>query len=84
MLFQHLSFSEKPEVINMNILFNSKNIRWNKETLEYEEIEEELIEEQEQDDIEEELEEQESESLKMKEPIIKKRKDVNDVDDEEG
>ena len=90
MLFQHLSFSEKPEVINMNILFNSKNIRWNKETLEYEEIEEELIEEQdgsdeEHDEIEEELEEQETTSLKITtEHIIKKRKDVNDVDDEEG
>jgi hypothetical protein len=36
MLFQHLSFAEKPEVINMNILFNSKNIKWNKETQEYE------------------------------------------------
>jgi|688.fasta_scaffold06068_18 hypothetical protein len=36
MLFQHLSFAEKTEVINMNILFNSKNIKWNKETQEYE------------------------------------------------
>ena len=87
MLFQHLNFSEKPEVINMNILFNSKNIKWNKETLEYEEIEE-IIEEQidelidEQDEAEE-LDEEESVSLKMIEPI-KKRKDVNDVDDEEG
>jgi hypothetical protein len=93
MLFKHLSFSEKPEVIYMNILFNSRNIKWNKETLEYEEIEEEfneeLIEEinKEQDDNEEELEEmdeEESGSLKMTEPIVKKRKDVNDIDDEEG
>jgi hypothetical protein len=85
MLFQHLNFSEKPEVINMNILFNSKNIKWNKETLEYEEIEE-TIEEQIDELIEDqdEAEELDEEELKMTEPIIKKRKDVNDVDDEEG
>lgn len=85
MLFQHLSFSEKPEVINMNILFNSKNIRWNKETLEYEEIEE-VIEEQIDEIIDEpeELEEIDEEELKITEPIIKKKRDVNDIDDEEG
>jgi hypothetical protein len=88
MLFQHLSFSEKPEVINMNILFNSKNIKWNKDTLEYEEIEE-LIEEQDEAEDLNELEEvedleEEINSLKMPEPVINKRKDVNDVDDEEG
>ena len=63
--------------------------KWNKETQEYKEIEEELIEEiieeiNEEQDVEEELEEQESDALKIKEPIIKKRKDVNEVDDEEG
>ena len=83
MLFQHLSFYEKPEVINMNILFNSKNIRWNKDTLEYEEIEE-LIEEQDEIEEPEELEEIDEEELKMTEPIIKKKRDVNDIDDEEG
>jgi hypothetical protein len=90
MLFQHLSFSEKPEVINMNILFNSKNIRWNKETLEYKEIEGELIEEQKQDQEQDDIEEEELEEIdeteetkKIEKSIIKKRKDVNDVDDEE-
>jgi hypothetical protein len=29
MLFSNLSFEDKPEVINMNILFNSKDIYWN-------------------------------------------------------
>ena len=89
MLFQHLNFSEKPEVINMNILFNSKNIKWNKETLEYEEIEEQ--EEVEEPEEVEELEEQEEfeklndEELKINEPVsvIKKVRDVNDIDDEE-
>ena len=87
MLFQHLSFSEKPEVINMNILFNSKNIKWNKETLEYKEIEELIEELNEEQDEPEELEdepEELNEELEKSEPIIKKRKDVNDVDDEEG
>jgi hypothetical protein len=81
MLFQHLNFSEKPEVINMNVLFNSKNIKWNKETLEYEEIE--LIEE-ESDLIEEQDEAEDLEEFEEKtEPVIKKLKDVNEVDDEE-
>ena len=38
-LFQHLNFNQKPEVLNMNMLFNSKNIRWNKDIEEYEEYE---------------------------------------------
>jgi len=87
MLFQYLSFSEKPEVINMNILFNSKNIRWNKDTMEYEEIEEqidELIEEHDEVEELEDLDEEDPGSLKMTEPIIKKKRDVNDIDDEEG
>jgi hypothetical protein len=87
MLFQYLSFSEKPEVINMNILFNSKNIRWNKDTMEYEEIEEqidELIEEHDEVEELEDLDEEDPGSLKMTEPIIKKKRDLNDIDDEEG
>jgi hypothetical protein len=86
MLFQHLSFSEKPEVINMNILFNSKNIKWNKETLEYEEIEElnEELDDPEEFEDENEKIDDESESLKMTEPVIKKIKDIDDFDDEEG
>jgi hypothetical protein len=85
MLFQHLNFAEKPEVINMNILFNSKNIKWNKETLEYEELIEELIEEFKEDELDEESEEEkeEKEENKILESI-KKIKDVNYVDDEEG
>ena len=87
MLFQHLNFSEKPEVINMNILFNSKNIKWNKETLEYEE--QELNEEQESSEESESNEEQyeeleEIEECEIKENVVKKIKDVNDIDDEEG
>jgi hypothetical protein len=39
-LFKHLNFYEKPEVINMNILFNSQNMRWDKEQHEFIEIEE--------------------------------------------
>lgn len=88
MLFQHLNFAEKPEVINMNILFNSKNIKWNKKTLEYEEVFEELNEEQEEQEETEESEDldesEEVEEYKRREPIVKKIKDVNEVDDEEG
>lgn len=34
-LFKHLRFDEKPEVINMNILFNSQNIKWDKDRREF-------------------------------------------------
>jgi hypothetical protein len=39
LLFRRLNSIEKPEVVNMNILFNSKNIMWNKDLQEYEEFE---------------------------------------------
>jgi hypothetical protein len=81
LLFKYLNFSEKPEVINMNILFNSKNIKWNKETNEYEDVhdeDDEYIEENEDDDeVEEELKEEINDETCLK-------RDVNDVDDEEG
>jgi len=42
MLFRNITSEEKPEVINMNLLFNSKNIKWN--GTDYEEIAEVLTE----------------------------------------
>jgi hypothetical protein len=56
-LFTRFSSEEKPEVINMNRLFNCKNIRWN--GVEYEELPEEnddadLYGEEDRDDEEEE------------------------------
>ena len=58
-LFTKYSFEEKPEVINMNKLFNCKNVHWN--GLEYEELPEEnniinFGEEQEEDEEDEEEE----------------------------
>lgn len=38
MLFANMAFSDKPEVLNMNMLFNSRNVRWNKELGKYDEI----------------------------------------------
>jgi hypothetical protein len=43
-LFTRVESTAKPEVINMNILFNSRNVKWNGE-----EFEEEQDEESEQD-----------------------------------
>ena len=37
-LFTKFKSEEKPEVLNMNILFNSGNLRWNKDSSSYEEI----------------------------------------------
>jgi hypothetical protein len=56
-LFTKYSFEEKPEVINMNQLFNCRNVRWN--GLEYEDVPEENLDlsfEEEDDEEEEELE----------------------------
>ena len=56
-LFTKIASEEKPEVINMNQLFNSKNIKWNGQEYEEfpDEIETDLIDESydEDDDIEE-------------------------------
>lgn len=92
-LFQHLEFSKKPEVLNMNCLFNSKNIEWNEELEEYQEIndtecsDDDYIEEtnetnniKTEDDYQEDNyqnDEQENMSLNYK-------KDVNDVSDDEN
>ena len=94
-LFNYLQFYEKPEVINMNILFNTKNIRWNKETQEYENIEEENQDEQDNNieedlDIDEDEDDDEDEDelnkskSKLKENNRMAKKDVNEVDDEEN
>ena len=88
-LFNYLQFYEKPEVINMNILFNSKNIKWNKETQEYENIEEENQDDnycEENDDIQEDENIEEDEYNESKSPENKNsllKKDVNEVDDED-
>jgi len=42
-LFTRFESTAKPEVINMNILFNSRNVKWNGE--EFEELEEFDVEE---------------------------------------
>ena len=88
MLFQHLDYFEKPEVINMNILFNSKNIKWNKETLEYEEIEsqeeehnEELDEEFDDDNDNDNLLDDDNKQ-EIEQMPKNAKKDVNDVDEE--
>lgn len=39
MLFANMAFYDKPEVLNMNVLFNSRNVRWNSELDEYEDME---------------------------------------------
>jgi hypothetical protein len=39
-LFTKIASEEKPEVINMNQLFNSKNVKWNGQ--EYEEFPDEI------------------------------------------
>ena len=63
-LFTSFRSEEKPEVINMNQLFNCKNIKWNGAY--YEELpEEELVAvfgEEEGEEIEEELDESEDEN----------------------
>ncbi len=56
MLFKKFAPEEKPEVINMNILFNTKNIIWNTDKNEYEELPEEESEEELFDEITEEVE----------------------------
>jgi hypothetical protein len=60
-LFTRFESENKPEVINMNKLFNSKNVKWN--GLEYEELPEEEIkivfDEAEEEDEEEDTEEEE-------------------------
>jgi hypothetical protein len=60
-LFRKFESEEKPEVINMNILFNSKNIRWT--GTEYEELPDkmELDSDFEEDDEEEEAEDEDNE-----------------------
>lgn len=62
-LFTKFASEDKPEVINMNVLFNSKNIKWT--GTEYEEIPEELntdgLQEFEESDNNEEEEEEEQE-----------------------
>jgi hypothetical protein len=59
-LFHKYESEEKPEVINMNILFNSKNIKWNGSTYEelpeQEEYNNEYDVHEEVEEIEEELE----------------------------
>jgi hypothetical protein len=63
-LFRSFRSEEKPEVINMNQLFNCKNIKWN--GVYYEELpEEELVAvfgEEEEEEIEEELDELEDDN----------------------
>lgn len=62
LLFKHLRFEEKPEAINMNVLFNSRTIMWNAETGEFDELnsDEESVESEYQDqDQDEECDEDE-------------------------
>jgi hypothetical protein len=83
MMFKHLNFSEKPEVINMNILFNSKNIKWNKETQEYEDVEQEDEEDEEEEQEEEQKEEEQKEEEQDEEETKKQmKKDVNEDDED--
>lgn len=89
LLFKHLNFSEKPEVINMNILFNSKNVKWNKETNEYEDVIENEEDENENEDEDENENDDENienidEDTTKEETNTNAKRDVNDVDDEEG
>ena len=37
-LFTKFKSEDKPEVLNMNMLFNSGNLKWNKSTSSYEEV----------------------------------------------
>lgn len=92
MLFKHLEFSEKPEVVNMNILFNSKNIKWNKETQEYEDdVEENLNDDINYYDNDNESDEDENDNVNNDDNIINEnvddsppsaKRDVNEVDEE--
>lgn len=92
-LFQHLEFNKKPEVLNMNCLFNSKNIKWNEESEEYQEIfetdclddytlEDSDDEEQFNSKMNENLDDEEKEDLLNYK--INNKKDVNDVSDDEN
>jgi hypothetical protein len=51
-LFTRFASTDKPEVLNMNMLFNSRNVKWNGQ--EYEEFEEDDIVSREEDLEEEE------------------------------
>jgi len=91
-LFQYLNFNEKPEVLNMNCLFNSKNIIWNEELEEYQEINENNSEDgfiSEESDNEDNNEEKIIEKYNNEEKVnssnfkINNKKDVNDVSDDE-
>jgi hypothetical protein len=65
-LFTRVASEDKPEVINMNQLFNCKNVKWN--GTEYEEIPEAEIEEDELLDYEDEDEDEDNvkQSTKIK------------------
>jgi hypothetical protein len=69
-LFSRIASVDKPEVINMNKLFNSKNVKWN--GTDYEELPDELHSDELDDDDElEEEEEQEEEDIgDKKEKIV--------------
>lgn len=86
-LFNYLQFYEKPEVINMNILFNSKNIKWNKETREYENVEEEneneIANNYNEEEENDELDDNEEDEVTQKNENRLVKKDVNEVDDED-
>ena len=81
MLFQHLNYTEKPEVLNMNILFNTKNIKWNKETCQYEEYEDECDENNEEDEEEENVKDDTEEEEEVKEVKVKEICFANDEDE---
>ena len=91
MLFKYLNFFEKPEVINMNILLNTKNIKWNKETHEYEDDVENNEDANNEDANDEninndtnEVDEDNNDELEEINSKISLKRDVNDVDEEEG
>ena len=61
MLFTKFAYEDKPEVINMNQLFNSKNIKWNGTN--YELVNDELTEEESINEDEDENDDEDDEDL---------------------
>ena len=85
-LFTRVASEDKPEVINMNQLFNCKNVKWN--GTEYEELPEEEAEIEVDDELlddedEEEEEEEEEEEDDYEEDNVKKSTKIKQEDNEE-
>ena len=76
-LFTRFASEDKPEVINMNQLFNCKNVRWN--GVEYEELPEQelVVEFQDEENIEEENVDEDIENIEEIEDI----EDIEDIEE---